>query len=110
VQPALLAVDESKYGLGTLLPPGVAAALEAAETRRPRTRVRGKEARALWRAAVADAAMGPPTPFLVRPCSFLSCLRLAPPRNSVSCHLWFAVWLYFLFYSYLSVFYFLPRG
>jgi hypothetical protein len=72
----VLAVDTSRYGLATALPSAVTAALDApVEPPVPRRRQqRRQQARQLWRVAVADAAVGAPTPIVVRaPAHVLDC-------------------------------------
>lgn len=61
-------MDTSRYGLATALPSAIAAALDApVEPPVPRRRQqRRQQARQQWRAAVADAAVGAPTPIVVR--------------------------------------------
>jgi hypothetical protein len=67
-QPAVLAVDDSRYGLGTALPASIVAALDPPEAAPPlpkKRQQRRQAARQQWRAAVADAAVGAPTPVMV---------------------------------------------
>ena len=61
-------MDTSRYGLATALPSAITAALDApVEPPVPRRRQqRRQQARQQWRAAVADAAVGAPTPIVVR--------------------------------------------
>mmetsp|Transcript_5676 Transcript_5676/g.16210 ORF Transcript_5676/g.16210 Transcript_5676/m.16210 type:complete len:804 (-) Transcript_5676:2762-5173(-) len=80
-QEAQRTVDNSLYGDAGALPPKLIAAIEAQDAK-PVRQVTKARARALWREAVSEAFLGPPTPYTLAGWTPpLACPNLTGPRD-----------------------------